>query len=184
MAPHKASTEVYAQYSKQMDFKDLEPLLRRSYNDKNLKVLDFEATRLLPPGENYCSIMIKLNVRMRKNDGQEKTQHLVAKTPSPSENAVNIEWPLVFKKELYMYAELRPLYRELDKASGIDDNEVINVWPDYVGYRNSLDHGDKIDYDSLMLLENVKYQGFYTLDKRQGKHKKKNLLLPFKKKKR
>ncbi|XP_058791785.1 uncharacterized protein LOC131664586 [Phymastichus coffea] len=165
MAPHKTTTEVYGQ-REQIDFKGLEPLLRRSFGDESLQVVHFDSTRLLPAGENYCSIMIKLDVLVRQ-DNEEKMLHLVAKTPNPADNAV-IEWPIVFKKELFMYVELCPLYRELDRESLIEECEVINIWPKYIGYRNSLQGGDKIDYDSSMLLENLKHHGFYTFDKRQG----------------
>ncbi|XP_058791784.1 uncharacterized protein LOC131664585 [Phymastichus coffea] len=149
-----------------IDIKSLEPLLKRTLDDDTLKVIDYEATSLLPAGENYCSVLIKLDVKLRRND-TEKMCHFVAKTPSPKEKSI-VDWSLIFKKELFMYTEIHPLYRELEKEAGIKEDNLINAWPRYIGHRNSLKNGTEINEDSVMLMENITTQGFYNMDRKKG----------------
>lgn len=151
-----------------MDFKDLEPLLQRSYNNKDLQVIDYTATKLLPVGENFGSIMVKIDAKIRKNkNAKEEMLYLVGKTPSQSEIDM-INWPVIFKKECFLYTELFPLYKELEREVGIDEKNLINVLPDFIGFRYSLKDNTEPDDDSVLLMENLMKKGFYLADKRTG----------------
>ncbi|XP_058791781.1 uncharacterized protein LOC131664583 isoform X2 [Phymastichus coffea] len=112
--------------------------------------------------------MVKIDAKIRKNpNAKEEMLHLVGKTPSCTDKTI-VEWPLVFQKELFMYAELFPLYRELEKEVNVEDCDLINVLPNFVGYRKSLENSANIDENSVLLMENLKVKGFYTADKRTG----------------
>lgn len=148
---------------KKLDFKGLEPLLRKSLGDKDLKVIDFQTSKFLPPGENYCSVIVKLNAKIRRGNGSEEEKlHLVAKTRV--ENPLII-WSDILKKEVFMYAELMPAYRDLERAVGFEEKDLMDLLPKFMGHRYSI---TDIDDDSLILLENLKEQGYDSGDRCVG----------------
>lgn len=153
-----------------VEFKGLESLLRKSYSDQKLKVIDFSATKLLPPGENYGSVIIKLEVKIKRgNSSVEEKLHLVAKTKNQNEKEGFLDWKVVFLKEVFMYAELLPAYRDLERKVDIPEKDLINVLPRYVGHRNTLKvDEDVVDDDSLILMENVKVQGYDSENRHTG----------------
>lgn len=154
----------------ELDFKGLESLLRKSFSDKQLKVIDFAATKLLPAGENYCSIIIKLDASIKRGKSlQEEKLHLIAKTVNPNDKNPAVRWADVFEKEAFIYSELFPAYRDLERKIGIEEKDLINILPKYIGHRRTLkDIDDVVDEDSLILMENIKVQGYDTENRLKG----------------
>lgn len=157
--------------AEKMKLKELEPLLRQSLNNKELKVIDFKVSRLVPPGENYCSLLVKLDAKVQRgNDGGTEDLHLVAKTMNAVDKDAVAMWVDLYKKELFIYAELFPVYRDLERRAGIDEKDLIDISPKYFGHRNTLKVGeDVIDEDSLILMENIKVRGFESGNRLKGK---------------
>ena len=164
------ATEGKPSREEQVDIHDLEPLLRKNLNCKHLKVVDYVATKLLPLGENYCSILVKIDAKIRRNgNAQTERLQLAAKTINRVPRPI-IEWSLVHKKEVFMYQELMPAYRDLEREVGVKENELIDVLPKYIGHRHSLDeNSSEVDDHSLLLMENIKAKGYYNCNRHVGK---------------
>ncbi|OXU22858.1 hypothetical protein TSAR_000163 [Trichomalopsis sarcophagae] len=67
------------------------------------------------------------------------------------------------------YSILTYLYKSLKKEIDILDSNVLDILPKYIEHRYSLcGQVDKVDEDSLLLIENIKYQGYYVADRRKS----------------
>lgn len=145
-------------------------MLRKCLDNDQLEVISLRTTRLLPPGENHCSLLVKIDVTIQNGTNlQEEELNLVAKMMSKDEICF-VNWPDVFKKEVFMYAELMPAYRDLEREVGIDEKDLFDILPKYVGYRNSLCIDNSlVDENSLLLMENVKTKGYDTGNRQVGK---------------
>ena len=151
-----------------IDFRDLQLLLQNSFDDASLEVVEQKISRLVPLDESYGSIVLKINVTIRRNDQKSEQLNLVAKTMNCSERPY-FDFLKVLKKEVFMYVELMPKYQELERDVGISD--VIDILPKYIGHRYSLDNKiDIIDENSVLLVENLNPSGFYTANRSIGKY--------------
>lgn len=151
-----------------INFKDLQSLLQKGLNN-DVQVLNVNATKFLPVGENYCSTMVKIDaIICRSNSTTKEKLYLVAKTIDKSEEPI-LDWKIAFKKEVFMYSEVIPAYRELEKKMGIQECELFDILPKYYSHRYSLKYDDVLDEDSVLLMENLKVQGFYTGNRYTGK---------------
>lgn len=145
----------------------LESLLHKKLG-KAFELIEYTATSLLPPGENYGSLILKVDVTIRMNEKKEETRelHLIAKIPPPTQRQRDFfDSPFTFDKERFMYEEILPMYRKLEKDCGISD--VFDIAPDFYGSRLSLS-GEVFDDDAVILMENLKTRGFYTGDRYGG----------------
>ena len=163
------TVNVKQQREENVDIRDLQPLLRKCLSNTELKVIKYKITKLLPLGENYGSILLKIEASIcRDRSTEEETMHLVAKTINITERPI-INWYELLPKEVFIYSELVPTYQRIEREFGIKETDVINILPPYVGHRYSLDEISKVvdDY-SLLLMENMKFKGYYNCDKRVG----------------
>lgn len=147
---------------------DLRSFLQKKFGNE-LIIVDFSIEDLLPLGENFASTMLKISTRARKTkDSPIEEFSFVAKTNSASKS----DWSIVFKKEVFMYNIVIPLYERIELESGVDERETIahNV-PVLFGYRLSSDPNlNGTDNDAVILLDNLKVQGYYVLDKKFGEY--------------
>ncbi|XP_058799601.1 uncharacterized protein LOC131669047 [Phymastichus coffea] len=151
-----------------IDFHDLETLLQQGLGNNELKVIDHQTKYLLPAGENYSSLVVKLDATIcRKDDAEKEILHLVAKARIPNDEYLD-SWILGFKKEVFAYTELLPIYKDIEVEAGIPENELIDIIPKYTGHRNSFKNNSEIDKDSLILMENMKMKGYYNCDRHTG----------------
>lgn len=152
--------------SREMLLRDLEPMLRKKLGN-DLEVLEHETEPLLPFGENYGSTMLKVRATIRRNNKQEEL-HLVAKMlPGTSFQRELFQSPYSFKKEARAYQELIPSYQKLEREVGVD--QVFDILPNFFGARLSLDPAaDEVDEDAVILMKNLKADGYYTADRRKG----------------
>lgn len=149
----------------------LKPIIRKYLNDENLEITDLAETNLIPSGENYFSLIIKLDVTIRKNsEPNEEQLHLVIKENASTDMPLII-WPLMLKKELFVYAELLPMYRKLEIKAGIPNDQLSNFSPGFVGHVNSSGNNE-IDDTSILIMENMKLKEYYTLSRHTGKSTK------------
>ncbi|KAG8362538.1 EcKinase 6 [Fopius arisanus] len=147
--------------------KDLQSLLQRSLGD-NYTVDNYTTEDLLPPGENYGSKMLKVDVKLKnQDDGKTEELHLVGKLlPSNPQVRAMLDFSVTFKKETFMYSKLLPYYRKLEIENGVD--EAFNFAPKCYGSRLGLGSAGNFDDNALLLLENLKPQGYYCVDRRTG----------------
>ncbi|KAJ8945372.1 hypothetical protein NQ318_007018 [Aromia moschata] len=144
---------------------NLEEVLRL---DQNQTVADCKITRLTGPGENYGSLIMRLEVKVADDKTKsEKDLDLVAKLLPPNElirKLFNVQ--TTFRNESSLYSEIVPVLEEFQKQHGL---EVVDIFPKYYGSRISLDpDSDKVDDGAVLILENLNPKGYTTGDRRVG----------------
>ncbi|XP_008207762.1 uncharacterized protein LOC103316329 isoform X1 [Nasonia vitripennis] len=143
--------------------RDPQPILRKKLGDY-LVVLDFESDSLVKAGDNYGSTILKVRVIVKRGKNAEKEElHLVAKMLPPTDFQRSIfDSAFTFKKEIFLYEELIPMYRSLYKGA-------FDVVPECYGCALSSKNGaDEVDEDAVILLENLKVKGYYMADRHEG----------------
>ncbi|XP_058804533.1 uncharacterized protein LOC131671812 [Phymastichus coffea] len=151
--------------------RDLQTLLRETIGNEVI-VVKYDTINLLPKGENYSSTMLKVNsVIKRTEDSPEENLALVAKMiPVTEFQQSHINCTTSFNKEMYVYKILMPAFRELEKEVGVKDEDLIDITPKYYGGRLSMNREklDVADIDAVMLMENLKEHGYYTMNRIRG----------------
>ncbi|XP_046748110.1 uncharacterized protein LOC124412352 [Diprion similis] len=151
--------------------RDLDALLRKKFGD-HLIVDSFTTSSLVPPGENYGSSMLKVEVIVRR-DGPSSEQEklsLVAKMVPPTElQRKMFDSPFTFRKEMNMFKVIGPAYKALERECGIPESEVFDILPNFYGARLSLNEAeDTFDHDAVILMENLKVKNYACLDRMIG----------------
>ncbi|XP_018569887.1 uncharacterized protein LOC108909900 [Anoplophora glabripennis] len=148
--------------------KNLEEVLNGCIK-KDKRITEKNITNLTAPGENFGSIMLKLDVTLKdENDGTEDELHAVAKMIPSDEfarKAFNIQ--VTFKNEIGMYNVIAPTLRDFQRENGV--NDVINCFPEFYGARINLgeENGD-VDENAVLLLENLNFKGYQVVDRFVG----------------
>ncbi|OXU20178.1 hypothetical protein TSAR_000410 [Trichomalopsis sarcophagae] len=131
---------------------------------KDLEVLDFESDSLVKAGDNYGSTILKARVTVRRRkDAEKEDLHLVAKMLPPTEyQRIVFDSAFTFKKEIFLYEELIPMYRCLYSGA-------FDVVPECYGSAlSSKDDAEEVDESAVILLENLKVKGYYMADRYRG----------------
>lgn len=155
---------------KEHEIADLQSLLRKKMGE-DLVVERHTAIDLLPPGENYGSLILKVDAVIKRdaksNDDEEL--HLIAKIPPATQQQRDFfDSPFTFKKESFMYDTIIPRYKKFERDCGIDEADVFDVGPEFYGSRLSLGDGEDFDDNAVILMENLKVRGYYTGDRYVG----------------
>lgn len=111
------------------------------------------------PGENYCSLLFKIDVTLKNENGKEEMLHTVAKCRNKKFNShFGNMAPLQFKHEIAFYTEIVPVLEEFIRNQGVEN--MLNFFPKLIAARRNL-HGktDEIDENAVILLENLSEQG-------------------------
>ncbi|XP_060535175.1 uncharacterized protein LOC132707363 [Cylas formicarius] len=133
------------------------------------QMVDYKLTNLTAPGENYGSIMLKIDVVLKNNKtGQERLLDLVGKMIPRLEvmqNIFNVQ--VTFKNEIAFYLELIPAVQLFLEENNILDK--VSYAAQSYGGRISLDpSSEKVDENAIILLQNLKVLGYTTCDRRKG----------------
>ncbi|KAL7293699.1 hypothetical protein TKK_0012772 [Trichogramma kaykai] len=163
------------QQQQRIDVRYLESLLRQCLDSESLVLLDRKISSLVPIDESYGSLVLQIEAKVRNFDESqsETVLHLVAKTPNKSDRPY-FDFARCMKKEAYVYHELMPVYRQLERQMDVPEDELIDILPRYVGHRFSLGDrlsSDRVDDDAVLLMENLCLKGFYTCDRILGMDK-------------
>ncbi|XP_066148489.1 uncharacterized protein [Euwallacea fornicatus] len=142
----------------------LDDLIKESIGGE---VLEQHAQSLLPPGENYGSVMYKVDFKVRKGRRTEE-HHAVAKcTPTNQITQELFNIKETFKAEIAWYTTVIPTLRKFAKDRGLDRD--MDFFQEFYGARISLDpRSDTVDLDGVILTENLKQRGFYNIDRHVG----------------
>ncbi|XP_066256373.1 uncharacterized protein [Euwallacea similis] len=142
----------------------LEDLIKNSIGGV---LLEQHTQSLLPPGENYGSVMYKVDFKVKKGRRLEN-HHAVAKcTPinQMTQEIFNIKE--TFKAEIAWYTTVIPALKKFAKDQGLERD--LDFFQEFYGARISLDpKSDTVDLDGVILTENLKYRGFYNIDRHLG----------------
>ncbi|XP_076299449.1 uncharacterized protein LOC143218246 [Lasioglossum baleicum] len=142
--------------------RDIEPLLKQKLGD-HVVVENFTSENLVPPGENYGSTILKVDVDLKRGlSGKEEQIHLIAKMLPPTEfQRLVFNSSKTFFKEIFMYETIMPAYNKLELESGLKSNEIFNFLPKFYGSRSSLQPDVDVDDDAVFMMENLKANGYY-----------------------
>lgn len=136
----------------------------------DFEILEQQTRILTAPGEHYGSIMLAVDVKIKRTEKKEETLHLVAKLIPANEMlriAFNIE--VTFKKEAFAYLHSIPALVEFQKEYNVPEGRLLDMFPKCYGARITLDKDkDQVDEDAVILFENLKLQGFATDDRLIG----------------
>lgn len=147
---------------KTIELRELQPLLRRAFDDR-LIVVRYTTKNLLPPGENYGSTILSVHaIIKRDNDADEEDLHLVAKMSPPTDyQKTMFDSPYTFRKEIFMYENIVPYYNQLEREAGLEEDQLFDILPKYYQSRMSLDPEVDFDDDAIILMENLTARGYY-----------------------
>lgn len=150
--------------------KNLSSLLRQKLGD-DLKIVKVDWKNLTDPGENYGSLIIAVNATVALG-GKTEIHNIVVKLSPPSAWLQELfNTPLTFLKELQFYRDLTPAFIALQRENGITEAEKTWLGARYYGGRMGLEEGEKFDEQAAIVLENLNYAGYKTVDRLVGLNK-------------
>ncbi|XP_002087381.3 uncharacterized protein LOC6526259 [Drosophila yakuba] len=123
----------------------------------------YSSSYLTKPGDNYGSIMLSVQAKVRSADGAVTDLPVIAKLP-PLTN--DLYWQIfqpertcITENAVYQY--LSPELDKLQLESGILPAHLFDGFPRYYGSRISLDtRSAKVDRDAVLIQENVTKHGY------------------------
>ncbi|KAJ8675787.1 hypothetical protein QAD02_011573 [Eretmocerus hayati] len=147
---------------------DLGVLLKQTLDEQSI-VKDYQTKTFLTLGDNFAGSIFKIIVTILKTeDYSSENLYLIGKKIDPS--ITFFDWDILFKKEVFMYTDIIPLYESIENMILSNSTSTIaQCIPKMYGSRISLDpKAEKVDADAIILLEDLKVQGCYLLDKKIG----------------
>lgn len=145
------------------EIKNLHEVLS-GYIKKDQKIIEAHLENLTAPGENYGSVMLKLDITVKsEEDGKQEKLHLVAKQLPNNEVAKRVfNIQVVFKNEIAMYAIIVPTLQEFQRENGV--SEIIDCFSKFYGGRINLGEDNGIvDENAVVILENLTLKGNLTI---------------------
>ncbi|KAH1003676.1 hypothetical protein HUJ04_003555 [Dendroctonus ponderosae] len=126
-----------------------------------------KVTTLLPPGENYGSIIYQVDFKM-KIDGEKKSYHAVEKcTPLNKITQEFFNTQETFRAEIGWYTTVIPTLKTFARDQSF--GRKIDFFQEFYGGRISLDaKSDFVDKHGVILTENLKQRGFHNIDRYVG----------------
>lgn len=135
---------------------------------KNQKILTYQINPLTAAGDNYGSIMLKLDITVQTPDGKKELK-TVAKLIPPNDFIQEIfNTQVTYRNEVALYKTIVPTLRAFQIEFGVE--KVIDFTAKYLGSRLNLaeDSTAKVDGDAVLLLENLQIGGFGNGDRTLG----------------
>lgn len=141
------------------EIKNIEGLLSE-YLGPNKKVISSSVGSLTAPGENYLSVVLKVDVVIRNEEnGKEEKLNGVGKClHSGGNEMMKMFGKMNYNNEKNWYTEIVPTLQNFLKDRGVKRD--FDFFPKLIAYRANL-HGenDEVDEDSVILLENLGVSG-------------------------
>ncbi|CAH1124986.1 unnamed protein product [Ceutorhynchus assimilis] len=147
------------------EIEKLEDLIKGTIDGE---LVEQQVSSLLPPGENYGSVMYKVDFKVKTSSGEIKEYHAVAKcTPLNQVTQEMFNTQVTFKSEIAWYTTVIPTLKSFAKEQGL--RRELDFFQQFYGARISLDpESDKVDLDGVILTENLKYLGYGNVDRHVG----------------
>lgn len=134
--------------------------LLKDYIGPKRGICEEEVSYLIPLGENYCSVIYKVDVSIENlENGSKEAKHYVAKClrADCNENFKSL-FPMQFGKEIGFYFEILPQIRQFQLENNI--SEIFDIFPTGLAYRSySEDGAEKIDESTVIITENLNATG-------------------------
>lgn len=152
---------------KQIEVKNLKELLAPYIG--SFEIVKQTSTMLTAPGEHYGSIMLALDLLIRKDNLEEELKLVAKFLPASEMLRAAFDTAVTFKKEVIAYTKIIPAFVQLQKEQGVPSDELINIFPKCYGARLNLDKNQNaVDDDAVLIFENLKVQGYDTYNRYLG----------------
>lgn len=131
------------------------------YIGPNKELVSSSVENLLAPGENYLSVILKIDIVLRNQEiGNEEKLCAVGKTIHSGDvhEVFKFVEKIIFKYEENWYTKIVPTLQNFLKEKRFTGN--FDIFPELIACRNNL-HGEneEVDEDSILLLENLRVNG-------------------------
>ncbi|XP_018320191.1 uncharacterized protein LOC108733514 [Agrilus planipennis] len=141
----------------------------KEYLGPRRELIDYETKYLTSVGENYGSLMLAVILKIKnKETNAEEHVNVIAKMCPLSDilkKAFNVN--VTVKKEIVIYTKFFEILKQFLKDHEVDDR--FDFFAKYFGSRiNSHPNADIVDDDAVIILENLKYSGYETVDRMKG----------------
>lgn len=135
-----------------------------TFVDKS-KFVSASVSKLTAPGENYCSELLALDISTRSSENPQI--HTVAKLLPENEFARKIfKSERTFLLETLFYEKITQSLRNFQKEQGF--TQLIDSFPQFCTARFNLENGREIDENAVLVIKNLKNEGFGILDRKIG----------------
>lgn len=142
------------------EIKNLQELLSQ-YVGPHKKIISSEISKLTAPGENYLSVVLKVDVVVRdETTGKEEKVNAVGKCLHSNDvhQMLRNFGKKNYETELAFYTEILPTLQEFVKEKGLKRN--FDIFPKLIAYRPNLNgETDEVDENSILLMENLDVEG-------------------------
>lgn len=140
-------------------------------NDLRIKHLEWKP--LTAPGENFGSVMLAIVVTLTRPSNKTETLNLVAKLPPTSAYLLDLfNSPVTFKKELQFYDTMAKEFIDLQIENGLNEKDLSSLVPKFIVGRIGLKNPREFDEQAVIILENLKFNGYNTEDRIFGLDRK------------
>lgn len=150
--------------SKRTKIEKLEELVKGSIDGE---ITEQTVGSLVPPGENFGSVIYRVDFKVR-NGEKEETYYAVAKCTPPNpvaQKRFNIQ--VSTKAEIAWYTTVIPTIRDFQREHGVE--QVADFFQNFFGARISLDRkSDVVDLDAVILTQNLQPLGYKNMDRHIG----------------
>ena len=151
-----------------MEVNNLAELVRPALGSDR-QFVSYKAGNLLNSGENYGSLMLAVDFTVKNlKSGAEEQIQCVGKMCPPNDwlwDLFNVQ--ATVKKEIAVYEVIVPTLQQFQRDAGL--SWVVDSFAKCYGSRISLDpDSNAVDKDSIILLENLKAQGYEVGDRFKG----------------
>lgn len=151
------------------EIRKFEELLMKNHSfESNWKYISHSTRYLIPPGENYGSVILAVDVLYEENN-KRNILYMVAKLCPPNDILkAAFLCDLTFKKEIQAYVYSNAAIIHFQEDHNIPEEKRIDFFPKCYGARYNLTGKDEIDMDATILLENLKILGYFVEDRMKG----------------
>ncbi|XP_055296714.1 uncharacterized protein LOC129565642 [Sitodiplosis mosellana] len=140
--------------------------------EENLKrkVLDYTLKPLTKSGHNFGAILqsVEVTVSAEYDPDKHEIYHFVAKTPLTNRSTLlQPKWCLM--KEIRFYSIVIPAIEEFERLANVPEAKRLDAFIPCIASRISLNIvAENEDSDAVLLLQNMKFQNYFTRDKHIG----------------
>lgn len=149
---------MYASRTRTKMIEKIEKITDLLYTYENYSLIDQKLSRLTIAGENYGSLMLAVEIRLKnKKTEDEKVLKTVAKLIPPTvflQKLFNIQ--VSFTTEIALYEIIVPTLQNFRRKFGVDDMKIFSRT---YGSRINLNGTDTVDENAVLLMENLKVSG-------------------------
>ncbi|KAF7282398.1 hypothetical protein GWI33_002712 [Rhynchophorus ferrugineus] len=140
--------------------KDVEKVVKVDGVVKNVEV-----SRLTAPGENFISLVLRVDLDVEKDGQTTKVSTVAKRVPLANSRMISMSFQSM-KNEIKFYSEIIPILTRFSNEYGIDSE---SLYAKYYGSRLNLEGADEeVTRDAVLLVENLIPQGYRNEDRYIG----------------